>query len=289
MTMRTLTALALAVCSGPALAAESYAVTATTSLSLDGDTLVQRWTASCVGIEAAATALIVPGGKDLRFFAAPDEVAAVGVDEQTYGIEGEAGASYDYDGVTGAHVFARLTVRCGTLEVFDEVVVESLPIVVPPGLDAPSSVQRDDTLLPVPGGVIPVGVEVELVGLGVRASPRGDELLAFSITGPGVNVSGELSSDEVGADGRAALSPRFTATGVGELVVDASLLGVAATPLVFTVVPADDIIDPDPDDPPPGGVQSIGCQSAGPPGVMASAALVVAVLLRRRRRAPSMR
>ena len=281
MNVRT-TLLALGLAAAPsASAAEGYTLTATTSLALEGDVLVQQWSARCEGTDVDVAARVVPGGKDLRFFAAPDQVAAVGVDELSYALGADVGASYRYEGVVGAQVFARLTVRCGSASVFDEEVVESLPIVVPPVLEPPTSVQRADTLLAVPGGVIPVDVEVELVGLGVRGHPRGSELLSFSITGPGVDVGGDLSPDQVGAEGRATLSPRFTANALGEIVVDAALLGVAATPLRFTVVEDDGTIDPGPDEPPPGdGTQSVGCQSAGAVSIVPLAGL----LLRRRRR-----
>jgi hypothetical protein len=263
--------------------AESYTLTATTSLSVGVDgVLEQAWSATCIAEEANVEAAIVPGGKDLRFFASPDQVAAVGVDELSYPLAGQAAASYRYDGVVGAHVFARFTVRCGTAAVFDEEVIESLPIVVPPRIGPPTSVQRADTLLPIAAGTIPVDVEVELVGLSVLGAPRGDELLAFSITGPGVNVSGELSPDQVGAEGFASLSPRFTANDLGEIIVDVSLLGTSAVPLVFTVVQDDGDPDPDPDEPPDGNdLRSVGCSNAG---VATAPAALIALLLRLRRR-----
>ena len=268
--------------------AESYDLTAATSLSLDGDVVVQAWSATCTGTDPNAEAVIVPGGKELRFFAAPDQVAAVGVDELTYPIGAEAVAEYRYDDILGARVFARLTVRCGTADVFDEKIVESLPLVVAPALALPSSVQRSDTLLPVADHIIPVGVEVELVGLGLLGNPRGDELLVFSIAGPGVDVTGELSADEV-VDGHASLSPRFTANDVGEVVIDVSLLGAAATPLRFEVA-VDDNPDPDPDI---GGGDLFGSDGGAPscsaraPGAGAGLAGVVALLLRRRRPYPA--
>ncbi|MDP2339460.1 MAG: hypothetical protein Q8O67_00770 [Deltaproteobacteria bacterium] len=278
MSMRWMAAVAAIALSAPAMA-ESYTVTATTSLTLIDGVLEQAWSATCTAVEGSLAAVITPGGKDLRFFAAPDQVAAVGVDELTYPIDGEAGASYRYDGVVGANVFARFTVRCGTVDLFDEEVVESLPIVVAPALSAPSSVQRADTLLSIASGRIPVDVEVELVGIGVSGNPRGGEVLAFTITGPGVDVSSELSPDQVGAEGLASLSPRFTATELGQIVVDVSLLGVSAQPLLFTVVEDDEVPGPI-DDPPPGtNLQGAGCQGGGVPA--ASAALLL--LLRRRR------
>ena len=268
----------------PAHAAGVYTLTASTSLTLDGATVVQRWTATCEG-EPDDEARIIPSGKELRFFAAPDQVAAVGVDDLSYAVgAGEVGADYRYEGVVGARVFARFTVRCGTPDNFDEIVVESLPIVVAPALDPPTSVQRSDTLLPAVGGDIPVGVEVELVGLGVRGNPRGEELLVLTISGQGVDVAADLSSDDVGAEGVAFLSPHFTAFDVGDVIVQLSLLDTAAAPLSFNVVTNDDDDGPPPD-PSDADGSAVGCGHSGAPTTATGMLLVLMPGRRRRPRA----
>jgi hypothetical protein len=272
----------------PAWAAETYEVTATTTLEPAGrHSLHQRWTADCVAGDVVEGAAIAPGGKDLRFFAAPDEVLAVSVDDARFAIaDGSAvDGGYDYDDVVGAHVFARFSVACGSDAVFDEAVVDSTDVVTAPGLDAPFTVRRVDDFAVVRADEVPAGVVVELVDLAVRARPRGAERVVVTIVDALGTALGsiELGSDDVGVDGRAVVSPQVVTSALGDLTVIASFLGESSDPLVFTVVDdpgaaegegEDDLIAPG------GG----GCAGGGAAAGEGAVVVFAGLLLRRRRR-----
>lgn len=270
----------------PAMAAETYEVTATTTLAVTAPATVQQtWTADCTATEPAKDASIRPQGKDLRFAAAPDEVVSFSVDDAVYALGKGAVDAYDYEGVVGAHVFARFVVRCGTDDVFDEFSVDAAAIVTAPALEPPFAVRRVDTLQNVPSNQIPAGVEVELVDLAVVARPRGDERVVVSLVDEDeapLTTPLELSAVDVGLEGRARLSPRFRSNTPGSVTVTASLLDHASPPMVFTVVNdggegeegegEGEAIDDTP--------ASVGCSNAGAPASL----VALLVLFRRRRR-----
>lgn len=277
-----------------AQAAETYAVTATTTLAVQArGALQQTWTAECVAEEASLDAVIAAGGKDLRFFEARDEVVAFSVDDQTQPITAPASGAYLYDNVFGAHVFARLTVRCGAAKVFDDAVVESVDVVTAPGLDPPFSVRRTDTLTTIPGDDLPGGVVLELVDLPVLARPRGSEVVVVRVSDDdGVELSSvELGAVDLGIEGRALVSPRFTSPASGLVTVRAEFLGSSSDSLVFRVGEGGDEGEGEgfegEGEGGDGGSRFSSCASGGVPGVVgvAGVAFVVVVAGRRRRRA----
>lgn len=269
-----------------ARAAEGYEAAATTTLAVradgDGAALRQTWTITCVATDPDPAAALRPQGKDLRFAAAPDEVLAVSVDDAVYGFDDAAGG-YDYDGVVGAHVFARFVGRCGTDKFFDEVVVDSIAVVTAPRLEAPFAVRRLDTFETVEA--IPAGVDVELVDLPVVARPRGDERVVVSVVDAAGSAvaSVELGAVDVGLEGRARISPAFATSALGDVVVVATFLERASAPLAFAVVPDDGGAEGEGEGDVGTGPEtpaSIGCSTAGAP----AGVVVLLVVLRRRRR-----
>jgi hypothetical protein len=262
-------ALAAPALATPARAVEDYIVTATTDLALTDDgALEQAWSATCLGTDIDAGAALSPGGKELRLAAAPAEPIVVGADSRSFAIGPEASGTYRYEGVAGAHVFARFTARCGRAELADTVTVDSGAVVVPPTLVAPFAVQRTDSLAPVAGNRVPVGVEVELVNVRVGGAPRGDETIEVRVDGPGVAFVATLGPDEFRA-GQAVLSPRLTADAEGVLVLSARFLGAEAVPVTLTVAGLE---DDDEGEGRPGGPGFVGGGSACSGGLPAPAA-----------------
>jgi hypothetical protein len=266
----------------PKASAEAYEVSAETALTLDREgQLSQSWTAACVGTDVADGATIRSAGKDLRYVEALDEPLEQGVDPDTFAVDGAASGRYVYTVVPGARVFARLSVRCGSDDVFDEVVVDSAPVTLAPSLSPPSRVVDADTLVAVSPDAIAVGSTVELVGVVVAGSPRGSERIVVRFSGAGVDGSVELSQEDF-ADGRATLSPQLTVTSVGQITIEAELAGAVSAPAVLTVVPIDEA-------PPPGFVgddSAAGCAAmGGSDNLLAGSALVLGAVVRRRRRA----
>jgi hypothetical protein len=221
--------------------AETYTATGTTSLAREASTgaLLQEWSIACASAAPASVATLVPGGHELRFAAAPDQVLVVGdtADDAVAVVSPlvQTSGLYTYDAVDGVHVFARLDVRCGGPEIVDAIVVVSAPIVTPPALAGPVLVTRLDTLAPVDVGALPVGVEVELAGVRLRASPRGDDVVELVVSGAGVEVVRTFGADDFIA-GELVAAPRVTPTAVGALTLQASLLGIASAPIALTVV-----------------------------------------------------
>jgi hypothetical protein len=224
--------------------AESYVATGSTTLARDGATgeLVQVWSSACESVDPDPSASLLPGGRELRFAAARDQVLVVGdQDDLSLGVTAplvQSTGTYRYAPVDGAYVFARLDVRCGGPAIVDTLVVESLPIVTPPGLAGPFGATRTDTLVAVDLDALPVGVEVELAGLEVRAQPRGDDRVELRFVGAGLDERRAFSADDF-ADGRLQVAPRLTPAAVGALVVTASLRDVDSAPLPLTVVGVD--------------------------------------------------
>ena len=253
-------------------------------------TLHQTWTITCAGIDAAIDASLRPQGKDLRFAAAPDEVLAVSFDDSVAAAFGDAADGfYDYDDVVGAHVFVRFVGRCGSDKFFDEVSVDSIAVVTAPRLEQPFAVRRLDTFATV--DVVPAGVDVELVNLPVVARPRGDERVVVTVVDAAsvVVASVELGAVDVGLEGRARISPAFSTSALGSVVVTATFLEHASEPLTFDVVPDDggEEGEGEGDTGTPDTPASIGCSNAlivADADVAAPAGLVLVALLLRRRR-----
>jgi hypothetical protein len=275
-------AVAVAVVAGYAdgVAAESYDVSAESALTIDREgRLSQSWTATCVAADAAADAVISSAGKDLRFVESLEEPLEQGIDADTYDVDEPAGGRYVYALVPGARVLARLKVRCGSDEVFDEVTVDSAPVTVAPQLSPPSRIVDADTLNAVGPDAVPVGSTIELVGIVVGGSPRGSETIDVHILGGGVDQTVTLGQEDF-ADGRATLSPQLSLTSVGQVTIEASLAGAVSSPFSLTVVPFDEA-------PPPGtgdDTLSTGCASTrGPQGSLLLGLLAGVVLSLRRR------
>jgi hypothetical protein len=219
----------------PAMA-EAYSVSATNVLALDGEgRLVQAWTADCEATDGAVDAVLTTTGKDLRFFAAPEQPLEAGVDNTAHSIADGATGSYDYAVVPGARVMARLTVRCGTSDVFDEATFDSAPVTIPPVIVPPVRVLDVDTLQDVPGAGMPLGSTVELVGIEILANPRAAEVVDVDINGAGVATTLSFADADFVA-GSVAISPQVTPTAIGELVVTARFEGVAAEAVALSVV-----------------------------------------------------
>jgi hypothetical protein len=277
--------VALAVAAGAR--AESYVATGTTTLARDGATgeLVQVWSSACESVDPDPSASLLPGGRELRFAAARDQVLVVGdQDDLSLVVTAplvETSGTYRYAPVDGAYVFARLDVRCGGPEIADTRVVESLPIVTPPGLAGPFGATRTDTLVAVDLDALPVGVEVELAGLEVRAQPRGDDRVELRFVGAGLDERRAFSADDF-ADGRLEVAPRLTPAAAGALIVTASLREVDSAPLALTVVG----VDAGGDDAIVGDTVDTGCAAAGAPGrswLPVAACALLARSVRRRR------
>jgi hypothetical protein len=241
-------------------AAETYSVSATNVLAVDGGGgLVQAWTATCEATDAAGDAVVTTTGKDLRFFAAPEQPLEAGVDSTVHSIADGATGSYEYAIVPGARVMARLTVRCGTSDVFDEATFDSAPVTIPPVIVSPVRVLDVDTLQDVPGAAIPLGATVELVGIEILANPRAAEVVAVDISGAGVVATLSFADADFVA-GKVVISPQVTPTAVGDLVVAVRFEGVVAEALALSVVqPSDDGL-PDGNR---GGASDGGCGATG--------------------------
>ena len=226
---------ACAVGAVPAMA-EAYRVSATNVLALDGEGgLAQAWTADCEASDGAVDAVLTTAGKDLRFFAAPEQPLEAGVDNTVHSIVDGATGRSDYAVVPGARVMARLTVRCGTSDVFGEAAFDSAPLTVPPVIFPPVRVLDVDTLQDVPGAGIPLGSTVELVGIEILANPRAAEVVDVDISGAGVATTLSFADADFVA-GSVVISPQVTPTAVGELVVAARFEGVGAEAVALSVV-----------------------------------------------------
>lgn len=225
-------------------AAETYSVSATNVLAVDGGGgLVQAWTAGCEATDAAVDAVLTTTGKDLRFFAAPEQPLEAGVDSTVHSIADGGTGSYEYAVVPGSRVMARLTVRCGTSEVFDEATFDSAPVTIPPVIVSPVRILDVDTLQDVPGAAIPLGSTVELVGIEILANPRGAEVVDVEISGAGVATTLSFADADFVA-GSVAISPQVTPTAVGDLIVAARFEGVGAEAVALSVVqPTDGLPD----------------------------------------------
>ena len=271
--------------SAPA-AAEAYTATAQTALSLDrGLGLVQTWSATCEATDPAEDAALAATGRDLRFFAAPEQPLEVGVEGATFAVDEEASGRFIYAAVPGARVIGRLTVRCGTADVFDQVVVDSAPITVAPLLEAPARLVDAVSLAEIDAPLVS-GEVIEFSGLAILANPRGSEVIDVHLIGAGVDLTVTLGPTDF-VDGRATLSPQVAPTEVGDIVITAELLGVASEPLAFIVVADDgdddddddnDDVDVDDNDP---SSSASGCAAGD--GTISAAVIVVAALRRRRR------
>lgn len=259
---------------------EAYRAAAVTTLSLEAGELVQRYTVSCEATDAAAGAHLATASRDIRFFLAPDQAAAASVDEAVFAVDDVITDGWTVAALPGARLFARLVARCGTADVFDEITVDSAPLIVAPQLTLPSALQRTDDLRVVGLETIPVAVEVEIVGLSLLASPRGDEVVTIEAVGAGVDTRFDVTAADI-VDGRAAVAPSFTATELGDVVVTARFFDVISAPVTLLVVD---------DDGGKGGVGLTGgsdtaasCASSSSP-LMTASLLSLLLLLRRRRR-----
>jgi len=237
--LRVVVGCASAVGALPALA-EAYVVSGSNTLVLeDAGGLTQVWTASCDVTDGAVDAVLTTAGKDLRFFAAPEQPLEVGVDTTVHAIADGASGTYGYAAVPGARVMARLTVRCGTADVFDEAVLDSAPVTTEPVIVAPVRILDAVTLQDIGGDGIPLGSTVELVGIEVLANPRAGEFVDVVFSGAGVDVTLTYAEADF-VSGRLAISPQLTPTAVGDLIVEARFEGAAAEALTLQVVPAAD-------------------------------------------------
>lgn len=265
--------------SSSASATEGYVVHASTTLVVEDDALVQRFVLSCDATDAGADAAITVSSRDLRFLLAPGQAVASGVAETQWPVTDVVEGSWSAAPIPGARVFARLVARCGTADVFDEVAVDSAAVVVPPVLTPPTLLQRTDDLRVVALDDVPVGVEVEVVGLVLSASPRGDEVVTITVTGAGVDKAFDIvAADVVGNSIR--VSPTFTPTALGEVEVTAHFLETSSAPVVLNVVEDDDTVD---DVGLAGGTDAVD-SCASTTGVAGWSALALGLLLRRRRR-----
>lgn len=220
--------------------AERYEVTATSALALDREGgLVQSWAVDCVGDNAVEGAAVTLSGKDLRFFLADEEPLEVGVDGVSYAL-GESTGQYRYRAVPGSRVIARLDVRCGGPVVFDAVVVDSAPVIVPPVLAGPESVVDIVDLSERPADGLIVGRTVELTGLRIEASPRGTEVVTVTVAGAGLDEAFTLVADDF-SDGSAVIAPSLTPNLPGEIVVTAELLGAVSSSLRLQAVIDNDL------------------------------------------------
>ncbi|MBM4281767.1 MAG: hypothetical protein FJ137_13740 [Deltaproteobacteria bacterium] len=275
--------LALLFAAAPPGRAAGYVAAGTSTLVVSEDAAAwqQGWTAACVvdAPDDAATLTIV---RELRFAADPVQVLASGDGAQALPlVEGGAGA-FRWTAVDGVYVLARLVVRCGTDAVYDEVVVDSAPLIVAPAVEPPWAVTRTDALGSIDGTTVPAGVEIELTGLGVRAAPRGADVVTVRAVGAGVDAAFEFVAGDF-VDGRLVVSPRLRPTMAGTIRVDAALRGAASTPLDFVVV--DDTLLPGGGEPrsPVSGSDGCAATTAGVP-VLPAATLVGAVAFGWRRR-----
>lgn len=260
-----------------ALAAETYRATAETTLSVEDGEFVQRYSVSCVAEDPAEDARLTTVGRDLRFFLAPELPVATGVDGTIHSPDDVVAGEWRAALIPGARVFARLVARCGSANVFHQVTVDSSPVVVPPELTAPSTLQRTDDLRVVGLETIPVGAEVEVVGLSVHASPRGTEAVTIHIEGAGIDESFDIRAADIGT-GTTAISPTFTPTTTGSVVISATFLDSSSLPVELAVIEADTISVVD-------GGEDIVVSScnAGVEPASASLFVLVAGMLRRRR------
>jgi hypothetical protein len=216
---------------------QSYAAQGGSALLVDADAgaLVHTWSARCAA-EAPADGAALVVTRELRFAADPAQVLAADPRE-VMAIDALPEGERRWEVTPGAYAFARLLVRCGDDVVFHEIVFDSTPVITAPVVQGPWSIVRTDDLSAVAPDAVPVGVDVELTGLGVSAAPRGDDVVEVQLVGAGVeNVLVFDAGDFV--DGHLALAPRLRPTVPGDVVVSAVLRGARSAPVTLVVVDA---------------------------------------------------
>lgn len=267
----------------PARATEQYAASASTSLRVDGDEFVQSYRIACDATDASSTARLTTTGRDLRLLSAPSPPLVSGVDSVDHVVDEVVDAEWRAAIVPGARVFARITARCGSDDVYDEVVVDSDVVVTAPELRAPARLQRTDDLRGIDGQRVPVGVEVELIGLEVIASPRGEESVFVDVVGAGIDERFEIAARDIDR-GRTAFTPSFTPTTTGTISITARFFDVASAPITLTAVVDDGSADTGDAGEGEGDVAIAGSADGGCSAVGGVAIPLALVVLGRRRR-----
>jgi MYXO-CTERM domain-containing protein len=263
--------------------ADDYVVDGEASLVVLGDgALEHSWSASCEGSVAAPPAALAVAARELRFAGASEQIVAVDAHTVEVAVDGTAAGTTRFSTAEGVSVFARFVARCGDDVVFDEIVVDTAAVTTPPGLSAPASLLRTDTLENVVAVALPADVEIELTGLQVRARPRGDDVVELRLSGAGVDDVLVFDESDFPADGVLLVSPRVTPPVAGTLVVTVALRGVVGDVFTLEVVDTDDSLFTR-----AGGALSAGCAIAtgtsAPPAAFALLLLAASRLRRRRR------